>query len=102
MNALDEAAPIRDFAAHRGNADVHPFSAGWIDDAHVAVRIARLARFHGIEIPQLHVEGARRGLELLDKQLAAIAKTLAGTFKISCPYPADIVSEALKRFIQIA
>ena len=102
VNALDEAAPIRDFAAHRGNADVHPLSAGWIDDAHVAVRIARLARFHGIEIPQLHVEGARRGLELLDKQLAAIAKTLAGTFKISCPYPADIVSEALNRFIQIA
>ena len=70
----NEAAPIRDFAAHRGNADVHPFSAGGIDDAHVTVRIARLARFHGIEIPQLYVEGARRGLELLDKQLTAIAK----------------------------
>ncbi len=38
--------------------------------------------------------GGMRGFE--------IAKTLAGTFKISCPYPADIVSEALKRFIQIA
>ena len=78
-----------------------PFSGG-IDDAHVTVRIARLARFHGIEIPQLYVEGARRGLELLDKQLAAIAKPPAGAFKISCPYPADIVSEAIKRFIQIA
>ena len=98
---LDEAAPSG-LAAHRGNADVHPFSAGGIDDAHVTVRIARLARFHGIEIPQLYVEGAGVALNSSISSSRQSQNPLPARSKSSCPYPADIVSEAIKRFIQIA
>lgn len=55
-----------------------------------------------MQIPQHHVKGARRRLEFLGKQCAAVAEPLAGTFKIACPYPTDVVRETIKRLIQIA
>lgn len=97
VDAQNEVAPIPGLFAHRGNAGRSPLFR-WRIDAHVTVRIARLARFHGIEIPQRD-EGARRGSSISSSRQS---QNPAGAFKISCPYPADIVSEAIKRFIQIA